>query len=375
MGTLTSAQFTIMDYTDGISLLTGISTNLPLTQQYDDASGKFFPSWNPNDDDGQSLVLTPRAVKAGTNLNLFAEGDVTSITWYRRFAGDANWTAVTNGSNNESWNTTTGVLTVSANKLTSNQSMEYRVTGTYLDPVLNLNFPLELAITFSKVKNGTAYVVAMIDMPDGDFFKNDIPATLRLKAHLVRGASEDSSNNLYAWEKSINGTTWIALNSDTAGVITGTGTHTLTLYPDAVASFALFRCKITEKDSSLEDYDEVYTSDAVAVMDFNDPETAMIESTAGNFFKDGVGTTYLICHVYKQVSGNQTEVDPNGTIYTYTWTRTDKDGAAEAWGVGEPIKEAPSKYPSMSATKGKSIKITGTDVDVKATYFCVVSDT
>ncbi len=31
----TSASFTLMDYTDGISLITGIDSNLPLTSLYD----------------------------------------------------------------------------------------------------------------------------------------------------------------------------------------------------------------------------------------------------------------------------------------------------------------------------------------------------
>ena len=41
----TSASFTLMDYTDGISLITGIDSNLPLTSLYDTSNQTLNPSW------------------------------------------------------------------------------------------------------------------------------------------------------------------------------------------------------------------------------------------------------------------------------------------------------------------------------------------
>ena len=74
----TSEGFTIMDYTDGVSLITGIDSNLPTTVQYDRDNHKLYPSWAE-----KSLQLTPRVYKIGT-------GDIvssmTDIKWYRRYA-------------------------------------------------------------------------------------------------------------------------------------------------------------------------------------------------------------------------------------------------------------------------------------------------
>ena len=41
----TSASFTIMDYTDGVSLITGIDSNLPLVQLYDQEKKMLNTSW------------------------------------------------------------------------------------------------------------------------------------------------------------------------------------------------------------------------------------------------------------------------------------------------------------------------------------------
>ena len=62
----TSASFTLMDYTDGISLITGIDSNLPLTSQYDTTNQRLNPSWAGS----TSLQLTPNVIKAGSSTNL-----------------------------------------------------------------------------------------------------------------------------------------------------------------------------------------------------------------------------------------------------------------------------------------------------------------
>ena len=372
-----NAQFTIMDYTDGISLITGIGTNLPLTQQYDDANNELSPSWADT-----SLQLTPSAIKAGTATNLFTGGNVTNISWQRRYAGENNWTTLTNISP-ETWNTTTGILTVSQDRLISgHEQMEYKITGNYLDPILQLTFPLEMAITLSRVKNGTSYVLARIQSPSGAQFIDNTPATLLLVPELIRGARTDRSNDTYVWEKSTNGVNWSVITSTPnmyvidSGSVVPADKGKLTLYPDGVTGgFSLFRVKITEGDSSADDYGVEYTSDSIAIHDYTDPLYATIESTAGNFFKNGIGSTYLICRVYQNTNVGQGEVDPTGTEFTYTWTKTDKNGNVDSTFVASTHWATPPAYPSISNTRGKCILVQDTDVDVKGNFFCSVSET
>lgn len=244
----TSASFTLMDYTDGVSLITGIDSNLPLTCLYDRESHKLNPSWAGT----TSLQLTPKVIKAGTSTSLVSS--MTNKKWYRRLAGATSWTEVVSSSNGETINSTTGVLVVNQDKLTGDTwQIDYKFTGTYYDEVLKLTFPVEIVITFSKVANGTSFVVARAYTVDGDTFKNKTtPSSLTIKAELIRGADPDTTDLTYKWEKSTNGSTWETLSAVT---------DTLSVTPSMVDSFAMFRCTITDTDSSSETNGQSFTTE------------------------------------------------------------------------------------------------------------------
>ncbi|MBY0157266.1 phage tail protein [Cytobacillus firmus] len=74
-----------------------------------------------------------------------------------------------------------------------------------------------------------------------------------------------------------------------------------------------------------------------------------VESSAGDVFKNGVGTTTLSARVF--LTG--TEVDVEGNLYSYSWTKHDKDGIRDM----------------AFARAGKSIAVASSDVDTKATFF------
>ena len=345
----TSASFTLMDYTDGISLITGIDSNLPFTSLYDTANQALNPSWAGS----TSLILTPRVLKAGTSTDLVST--MTGKGWKRRISG-GTWTSVLSGSNGESINSSTGALTVSEDKLVGDVwQVEYKFVGTYHDDILNLDFPVEIVSTFSRVANGTSFVVARAYAVNGSQFKNDQPSTLEIKAELIRGSTTDATNLTYKWEKSTNGTAWISV---------GGNTSSLSITPSMVDSFAMFRCSIKDIDPASNTYDQTFVTEGISILDVSDPYQAVIESTAGNIFKNNTGTTTLICRVYQ----NGSEVDPTGTKLTYNWTRTDKDGVADS-----SFSPSGVAVGTIVAANRKAISVSHDDVDVKVTYFCEVS--
>lgn len=355
----TSASFTLMDYTDGISLVTGIDSNLPFTSLYDaEAEGtKLNPSWAGS----TSLMLTPKVFKAGSSTSLLSS--MTNIKWYRRTTGVTTWTAIAgDGTDGETVTSGTGVLTVKQDKLLGNNwQCEYKFTGTYTDPVLGIPLSVEMVATFSRVANGTSFVVARAYAPNGNTFRNgQNPATLTVKAELMRKTGNDTTDVSYKWEKSTNGTTWAA---------TGNTTDTQTINAKDVDSFALFRCTITDNDASSDTHNQSFTTEGVAIYDVTDPYQAIIESSAGSFFKkDSTGsktTTILVCKVYQ----NGEEIDSTGEELTYTWTKTNKDGTAVSF---TPTAVAPDGT-SIVETNKKAIKISSDSVDVKATFFCEVN--
>lgn len=345
----TSAAFTIMDYTDGISLITGIDSNLPLTSLYDTANQQIHPSW----DGDKSLILTPTVIKAGTSTSLLSS--MTNKKWKRRVAG-GDWVNVTSAQNGESINSTTGALTVSENKLIGDVwQIDYKFSASYYDSLLKLTFPVEINITLSRVANGTSFVVARAYSLDGSQFKNGTPASLKIKSELIRGTTTDTTNLTYAWSKSTNGSTWAA--------VSGT-TNTLSVTPAMVDSFAMFRCQIKDTDSASDTYNQTFTTEGISILDVSDPYQSVIESTAGNFFKNNTGSTILICKVYQ----NGVEIDTKGTSLTYTWSKNDKDGNNDSTFSPTAVVSG-----SIVATKKKAISVSHDEVDIKSTFFCEVS--
>jgi hypothetical protein len=130
-----------------------------------------------------------------------------------------------------------------------------------------------------------------------------------------------------------------------------------------VDSFAMFRCVITDTDASSDTYDDTFTTEGVTILDMSDPYQVVIESTAGQFFKNNSGSTILKACVFQ----NGTEVDTAGTAFTYTWTMNDKDGNAVSG-------FSPTEATVTGITKGKKKAITVTHdmVTVKGTFFCSI---
>lgn len=81
---------------------------------------------------------------------------------------------------------------------------------------------------------------------------------------------------------------------------------------------------------------------------------ASITSSAGNVFKNGIGSTELTANAF--LSG--LEYDADGTKYTYTWSKHDKTG---------------NLVPSFVKT-GKTITVNADEIDEKATYVVTVKN-
>ena len=337
-----SASYTIMDYTDGVTLLGNIDANHTRTVLYDTTTQEHNPSWATT-----ALTLTPRLHKAGSPTDLIAS--LTSSKWQRKIPG-GNWTDVTSGQNGETIASSTKILTVNQNKMVGDiWAIEYKFIAVYHDPILDIDLDYEMVISFSRVANGTSFVVARAFTPGGDQFKNGNPSTLKIKAELIRGTTEDTTSLTYTWQKSTNGTTW--------STVTGS-TSELTVTPAMVDSFAMFRCQIKDTDAASDTYNETFTTEGVTILDVSDPYQVVIESSAGQFFKNGTGTTVLTAKVYQDGA----EVDSGGTGLTYTWTMTDQDG--------EPVTTAgETTFPKT----GKTLTVTHDMIEVKGTFFCPIS--
>lgn len=250
-----------------------------------------------------------------------------------------------------------------------------------------------LQIQWSKVNTGATgengedgadAIIFSVYAPNGTTFQNQ-EGTLTLLTQKYDGSTEIATGATYQWAKYASGS-WADISGATSDSYTVSGSD--------VANIGSYRCTMTYKSKSY--------VDVITLIDKTDNYQADIDSTAGDVFKNTVGTTCLICRLWQ----NGTEVDPQkSTIYsttapsspvegdyyyqiqasgattklmrhngsawvdvtsdatyghtkTYKWYRRDKDG--------NPLDSG-----AVFAT-GKVIYVDGDDVDTKTVFVCEV---
>lgn len=352
MSTRAQGQFTITDLNDATTLTGYIGSNLAKTQMYNPDNDTYTPDWSKT-----NLVMTPSLYVAGTSEDKITSTDVQSVTWYE----GSSSSAITNGGAYALSGSKKHILTISQNILAGLPGKDFRCEIAYRDPVTGLDTKHIMTITFSRVVNGSGITDLLITTPDGNIFKNSEVNNLTINAELWRGSAVDSTNVTYEWyvmdpdaTDEGAGAGWKKLSND-PGKYTGTATNILTVYAAAVDSYAVFKCVATDTDSASATYNQKFI-DSAALVDQSDPLQVIIQSTGGNVFKNGEGSTVLTAKCYRAGS----EVDSGGSG-SYTWTKYNKDGEVDtSWGT------------SGSKT-GKTLSIGSADVDVKATFICEVT--
>ena len=205
-----------------------------------------------------------------------------------------------------------------------------------------------LLIHWSKVNTGATgatgapgaagrnAVVFSLYAPNGSVFLNQT-GTLAIQTSAFDGTTAISSGATYVWKRYVSGA-WQTISGQTGTSISVAGS--------TVNGVQAFQCVMT--------YGGKTYTDTLTLTDKSDNYQATIESSGGDVFKNGIGSSTLLCRLFQ----NGQEVDAAGTTYTYKWYRRDKDGNALDSGA-------------VFAT-GKSIAIDGDDVDIKTTFTCEV---
>lgn len=348
---LATGQFTIIDYNDALTLTGFISSNHPKTQMFNPDNGSYTPNWASS-----NLVLTPSLYKLGTTTDVITTGQVISVKWFE----GTSTTPITTGGNFALSGPKNHILTVKANILVGLPGKDFTCEIVYRDPSTNMDLTHKMGITFSRTVNGGGIADAIATAPDGNVFKNETITSLKANIELWRGSVLDNTNVAYQWyvqDSSVStdqggGIGWKKL-TDVAGKYTGSTSAELTVYADAVSSFAVFKASIKDTDSASNTYNQLFW-DTISFIDNSDPIQIQISSTGGDVFKNGVGATTLKARVFR--AGE--ELDIEGTKYTYKWFKYDKNGNLDPNFGGSGI----------NFKSGKSLNVGDADVDVKGTF-------
>jgi hypothetical protein len=356
---IATSQITIIDYNDALSLTGFISTNQATTQIYNPDNGTSTPNWASS----PYMVLTPSIFKMGSSEDLITSNAIQSIKWFDGSAPNTELTA----------NTTYGLsaftagqnrpLTIKQNVLTGSVlAKDYIVEITYLDASTNMTLTYKTSISLSRITNGGGITNAIVTSPNGNIFKNGGGGSLIAKAELWRGNVVDTTSVTYQWYKQDAGVTtdqgggvgWRKLDATTNFGTSGYTTNTLTVPSTAVTNIETFKCIIKDTDSTSNSYNQSFTG-TIVFLDQTDPIQVQVESSAGDVFKNGLGSTVLTARVFQ--AGD--EIDKTSPFkYTYKWYKRDQNGNLDTNFGGTGV----------SYKTGKTLSVGSNDVDVKAVF-------
>ena len=248
---------------------------------------------------------------------------------------------------------------------------------SWVDPNTGLNVPFSAVLDLTVVQLAKSAVLANVYAGNGGAFYNSKPASLTVNADLYKGGTLSQGNKeiFFGYADSTVTTTgstgynsnlglgWHLCTSSTTGqtpnVTAGTNTTSqgiLTVIPTAVVNAQTFKAVIIDQAGGTAG---TAVSGVVTLLDYTDPLTCTIESTAGSIFKNGSGTTTLTCRVFQSGA----EIDTSGRTYTYKWSQRNQNGVLNAnfGGTGNQYKT------------GKTISVVANDINVKAQYTCEVN--
>ena len=373
MSIVSSGQITITDLSDGMQLNAFITASGVTTQTYDATAQTWSPSYATT-----AQVLTLNLTKAGSATSVVS-GVSGTITWTR--SDGATTTTITSTTNTDTQymsGTSNSVLTTKINVPLANSASRFTASGLWIDPNTGLKVPFSAVLDLTVVQLAKSAILANVYAGNGGAFYNSMPASLTVNADLYKGGQLSSGNKQiffgYA-DSSVTTTSSTGYNSNiglgwhlcsasttgqTPNVTAGTNTTSqgiLTVLPTAVTNAQTFKAVIIDKAGGT---DGTTVSGIVTLLDYSDPVTCTIDSTAGSIFKNGSGTTTLTCRVFQSGA----EIDTAGTGYTYKWSKRNQNGVLDVNFGGTGIQ-----YKT-----GKTISVVADDIDVKAQYTCEVNE-
>lgn len=364
MSTISSGQITIIDLYDAPSLHAWISASQNTTQTYNNTAATYSPNYTSS-----PQVLTLNLTKAGSSTSLIGE-NVSNVKWFKTVGNTTTEITSTTSTDSEyKSGTANSVLTTKVNVPTTHNAVIWRVEGVWTDPATGLPVSFSASIDLKLVQLAKAAIIANVYAPNGDFFRNNTPASLTINADLYKDGALSSGSKKFKWfaaessvvtpQDSDAGAGWrkITTTTGTSGEVVNvgfdiatTGQGVLTVYPDAVVNAQTYMVIITDNTGGTSG---TKVKGYLTLKDMDDPIMTVIESTNGTVFKNGVGSTTLTARLFR----NGEEIDAGGTSYTYKWSKWQGGSMVSNFGgTGNPYKT------------GKTLSVGSADVDITTTF-------
>lgn len=364
MAIVSTGSFTVVDMYDAPALNAWIGASQTTTQTYNNTLASYSPNYAST-----PQVLTLNLIRAGGSTSLVGTA-VTGVKWYKSVGNVVTEiTSVTTTDAEYMSGTSRSILNTKANVPTTSNNIKWSVEGIWTDPDTELPVSFRADINLNLVQLAKAALVANTYTPSGVFFRNNLPANLKINCDLYKDGQLSSGSKKFKW---FAADTSVSVSQDADGgvgwreIITTTGAvpevvnigfdvattvqGILTITPAAVLNNQTYKVVVIDNEGGLAG---TKSTGFATIHDMDDPIMTIVESTGGNILKNGVGSTTLTARVFR----NGDEIDGGGTIYTYKWTKWENNVMSPNFGgTGIPFQT------------GKTLRVESTDVNTKATF-------
>lgn len=276
MALLAQHSYTIRRLIDGKTLTFLLESNQATTQIYTPDPATYIPNYSSS----PFLVVTPSLLIAGEEGDQIAKLKAKP-TW--KINGSTTLTTFTATESSSA----PFALTIKKNMAAVNQ-MKIECTAIYVQPATMIEMTVTASITFTKVSNNGASIIAVLTAPQGTIFKNGRVGTLSAKADMWRGSEVDKTLVTYEWYKQVSGN-WTKIIAGNAEGVTGFTTDTITIPASAVLNYATFKCDIKDTDSGSSTCNRI-VSDYISFVDMSDPYEIDVEFPTGDGIISGSST-------------------------------------------------------------------------------------
>ena len=354
MPIIATGEFSVVDYNDSISLQMFISSNKAHTQIYSPDNDTYTPDWSVS-----NLILTPQLFVTSSSSDVITSSSVTSVTWYKDSETNAN--KITNGGDYGLSGAKSHILTVKNNVLIGSPNANFICVVEYTDSTTNLDLTCKSDITFSLVSSGGGITAAMALCPNGNVFKNDTVSSIIAECDLWRGSTVDQLQVTYQWyvrdssqsTDTGGGVGWKKI-TNAQNLYAGATTRQLTVYPNAVTNIGVYKCVITDTDSTSPTYNGKFY-DTVTIIDQSDNIAVSCVSTGGNILKNGEGSTTITARLFR----GGVEIDTTSPYqYSYKWYKY----------TNEEVLDPDFGGTGIAYKTGKSLVVGASDVDIRSTF-------
>lgn len=323
-------QYTIVKLHDGKHMQLHLTCNLSTIQHFSRLSHTFSPNYAVT-----PLVITPELFFSGSQVN--QSQIIINPVWKINGESPIRYGGIVSSSNPYS-------LTIHKNMASYNQlHITFNCVAVDPDTLEENNLTAQLCVTKQEIESITPTMI--LELPNGNLFKNEIYSTLSAVCKLMVGTEQLLHGVKYVWYYLHNGQ-YVEIQDNL--YVQGQNTNTLTVLTDFVSKQADFKCEVCYANT-------IYT-EFVTFAKQIDPYTLKVENKNGDKMRNGEGTIYCEAHIYR--SGEMLPDALAEEMFVFQWIKCSRL-------TGE--QDITWRNPTTRA-----IELTKSDIDTLSTFICEV---